>query len=196
MNCLIRAMNIIRKFHTFWFFRKYRRIVNVELQIREKGVQGAFMLLKRYKDRLKVFDQTLCQLDKNKVSIQQFDKLQASLDKEHGTNLFNDMKRLFDSSMSSIKSTIKLDREKTIKSIRNAHLKHVEAIQLHDRLLKEQLDQRLKKIENFVDNLVYDIAKLQSATNISQSQADVRKSTVTAALNNSLSSIKAFKDTR
>ena len=58
-KCLLRAMSIIRKHHTFWHFHKYRRIVNVELQIREKGVQGAFLLLKRYKNRLKAFDETL-----------------------------------------------------------------------------------------------------------------------------------------
>ena len=31
-----RCMQILRKFHTFWFFHKYRRIVHWEVQIKEK----------------------------------------------------------------------------------------------------------------------------------------------------------------
>ena len=47
-------MNILRKHHTFWFFHKYRRIINWEVQMKEKnGIQGAYLLLKRYKNRLK-----------------------------------------------------------------------------------------------------------------------------------------------
>ena len=34
-KCLLRAMYIIRKHHTFWHFHKYRRIINVEQQIRD-----------------------------------------------------------------------------------------------------------------------------------------------------------------
>ena len=30
-------MNTIRKFHTFWFFHKYRRIIHFEVQIKEKN---------------------------------------------------------------------------------------------------------------------------------------------------------------
>ena len=60
----MRAMNIFRKHHTFWHFHKFRRIINIEIQIKEKsGIQGAYMLLKRFKNRLKVFDQTLSEID-------------------------------------------------------------------------------------------------------------------------------------
>lgn len=30
-------MNTLRKFHTFWFFHKYRRIINWEVQMKEKN---------------------------------------------------------------------------------------------------------------------------------------------------------------
>ena len=63
-------MQIMRKYHVFDFFKKYSRIVYVEKQIREKGnIEGAYLLLKRYKNRLKIFDQALSLIDKNKVSL-------------------------------------------------------------------------------------------------------------------------------
>jgi len=54
---VVRMMNTLRKFHTFWFFHKYRRIINWEVKMKEKdSIQGAYLLLKRYKNRLKMFD--------------------------------------------------------------------------------------------------------------------------------------------
>ena len=55
-----RMMHIMRKYHSFHFFKKYAKIVHIEREIREKGnIEGAYLLLKRYKNRLKVFDQAL-----------------------------------------------------------------------------------------------------------------------------------------
>lgn len=55
-----RALATLRKFHIFWFFHKYRRQVKLEVQIKDKdSIQGAYLLLKRYKNRLKGFDEAL-----------------------------------------------------------------------------------------------------------------------------------------
>ena len=55
---------LLRKFHTYYFFKKYRRIVSLEVQVREKhNIQGAYILLKRYKNRLKAFDEALGLMD-------------------------------------------------------------------------------------------------------------------------------------
>lgn len=57
---ITRCMLTLRKFHTFLFFHKYRRTVHWETQIKSKdSIQGAYLLLKRYKNRLKGFDETL-----------------------------------------------------------------------------------------------------------------------------------------
>ena len=105
-------MNIFRKHHTFWFFHKYRRIINVELQIKEKyGIQGAYMLLKRFKDRLKVFDQTISEINKSKVNLTEFRQLESSIDIAHASKLFNDMKVLYDFSMKEIKAKMGHDRD-------------------------------------------------------------------------------------
>ena len=41
------------------------------------------MLLKRYKNRLKQFDQTISEIQKNKVEVLDFDNLKTSLDKSY-----------------------------------------------------------------------------------------------------------------
>ena len=57
---LQRCMVTLRKYHTFFFFHKYRRIVHWEVAIKEKDrIQGAYLLLRRFKNRLKNFDQVI-----------------------------------------------------------------------------------------------------------------------------------------
>lgn len=89
---VVRMMNTIRKFHTFWFFHKYRRIISWEVKMKEKdSIQGAYLLLKRYKNRLKSFDSTLQFISKNKVDLTDFNALKMSLEKERAIRLFKDM---------------------------------------------------------------------------------------------------------
>ena len=78
-----RMMIVIRKYHTFWQFHKYRRIIHWEVQMKSKdSIQGAYLLLKRYKNRLKGFDQTLLTMNENKVEKTAFNELKMSVDRE------------------------------------------------------------------------------------------------------------------
>lgn len=87
-----RMMFTLRKFHTFWQFHKYRRIVHWEVQMKSKdSIQGAYLLLKRYKNRLKAFDQTLLAMNENKVEKTEFNALKMSVDKEQAKNIYRDM---------------------------------------------------------------------------------------------------------
>ena len=93
-------MHIMRKYHIYHFFKKYSRIINIEREIREKGnIEGAYLLLKRYKNRLKIFDQALSLLSKNKVSVTEFNELKESVDKNRAVILFKDMQILFDTTV-------------------------------------------------------------------------------------------------
>ena len=85
-------MNTLRKFHTFWHFHKYRRIIHWQVKLKEKdSIQGAYLLLKRYKNRLKAFDSTLSIINKNKVDQEDFDTLKLSLEKERAIRIYKDM---------------------------------------------------------------------------------------------------------
>lgn len=104
-------MNVIRKFHTFWFFHKYRRQINYEVTIKEKDrIGGAYLLLKRYKNRLKAFDQTLSTINATKVDKVEYDKFKLSLEKERAMTLFRDMELLFDSTITDMKREMHNDK--------------------------------------------------------------------------------------
>ena len=53
------------------------------MQLKQKdSIQGAYFILKRYKNRLKVFDQTLQAIDERKVEKTEFNVLKMSVDKQ------------------------------------------------------------------------------------------------------------------
>ena len=67
------------------------------------SIQGAYLLLKRYKNRLKVFDETLQRVEKSKVNLVEFDALKASIDKATATQIYHDMETLFDTTVKEMK---------------------------------------------------------------------------------------------
>ena len=107
-----RAGYIFRKFHIYQYFQKYRRNVNLEIQIREKSnIQGAYLLLKRYKNRLKAFDEALCKMNLSKVDLADFNALKMSVKQERTITVYEDMQKLLDSKMNQIDQTIQRDRD-------------------------------------------------------------------------------------
>lgn len=67
-------------------------------EIRDKDkINGAFLLMKRFKNRLKAFDEAMQALNRQKVNITDFEKLSASLDFSRAETIFKDMVSLLDS---------------------------------------------------------------------------------------------------
>ena len=105
-------MQVLRKFHTFWFFHKYRRIVHWEVAIKEKdSIQGAYLLLRRFKNRLKNFDNVVAQIQDSKVGIVEFEDLKRSLEKQRAMTIFEDMKLLFDTTVSDFSNRIQNNKD-------------------------------------------------------------------------------------
>ena len=87
-----------RKFQLFHAVRKVHLQTNRLAAVRDKSkIDGAFLLLKRFKNRLKAFDTALHAMDRSKVNQNEFNELCTSIDKERSRAIFDDMKRLFDS---------------------------------------------------------------------------------------------------
>ena len=77
--------------------------MNLEIQIREKSnIQGAYLLLKRYKNRLKAFDEALCKMNLSKVDLADFNALKTSVKQERTITVYEDMQKLLDSKMNQI----------------------------------------------------------------------------------------------
>lgn len=65
-------------------------------------IEGAYLLLRRFKNRLKTFDSALEKVNCNKVERKELEKLAASVDKSHAQTIFRDMKLLFDTTVMQI----------------------------------------------------------------------------------------------
>lgn len=92
-----KLLRIFRKYQTFHAFVKFCKKTNWELMLKDRSrIDGAYLLLKRFKGRLKLFDQALEKLHDDKASKDDLDTLALSLDKHRATSLFNDMKQLYD----------------------------------------------------------------------------------------------------
>jgi len=86
-----------KKFHQFTELRKFKMQTSLLAQIRDKDkINGAYLLLKRFKNRLKAFDTALHALDKTKATIIDLNHLSSSLDLARSQSIFEDMKLLFD----------------------------------------------------------------------------------------------------
>ena len=62
-------------------------------------IEGAYLLLKRFKNRLKGMDEVVRSVSKDKADKKDFEKLEKSLAKGRAEAVFNDMKDLFDTTV-------------------------------------------------------------------------------------------------
>ena len=70
---------------------------NTFAQIRDKNkIEGAYLLMKRFKNRLKAFDAAMQALNNSKANVTDFDELRRGLDFTRTENVFRDMMALID----------------------------------------------------------------------------------------------------
>ena len=80
--------------------RKFSKQARWEAQLMDKSkIEGAYLLLKRFKNRLKTFDTALAKVHDLKADKKDFTELQQSLDKDRAQSIFNDMRILFDTTV-------------------------------------------------------------------------------------------------
>lgn len=86
---MVRSFSNFQLYHTF---RKYKRNANYETALKDKSkIEGAYLLLKRYKNRLKNFDTALAQIESNKADKKELAQLTKSLDNQTNLAILKDM---------------------------------------------------------------------------------------------------------
>ena len=66
----------LRKYHIFHEFRKMHQKTSSIALIRDKNkIEGAYLLMKRFKNRLKAFDQAIQAMNVRKADVTDLDKL-------------------------------------------------------------------------------------------------------------------------
>ena len=79
----------------------------------ERGrIDGAYLLLKRFKGRLKMFDKALEKLHIDKTGKDEFNNLCQSLDKHRAQSIMSDMKKLFQGNMAEALTKMNTHKEK------------------------------------------------------------------------------------
>ena len=75
---LVKNLNKLQLYHAF---RRYHKKVCWELALKDKSkIDGAYLLLKRYKNRLKNYDLALERIDQKKCDKSEFEALSQSVD--------------------------------------------------------------------------------------------------------------------
>ena len=79
-------------------FTRYATQSLYQRQLKDKSkIEGAYLLLKRYKNRLKNYDAALERISSLKADKSFVEKLEEQTKPERAVSVFNDMKILFDS---------------------------------------------------------------------------------------------------
>ena len=92
-----------KKFHIGQAFKRYRQQAMWEVQLREKDkIEGAYLLLKRFKNRLKNMDSALEKLNEKKSDRSELAILSESVDSNKTVSIFNDMKVLLDTTVQNM----------------------------------------------------------------------------------------------
>ena len=93
-----RLIVIYRRIKLYRIFRKYATQSLHQRQLQDKSkIEGAYLLLKRYKNRLKNYDAALERITSLKADKSSLEKLEEQTKPERAVSVFNDMKILFDS---------------------------------------------------------------------------------------------------
>ena len=72
---ILRLQDILRRYKLYHVWRKYVKQASFETQLMNKGkIDGAYILLKRFKNRLKGLDQVVSQIERDKLSNKDFER--------------------------------------------------------------------------------------------------------------------------
>ena len=122
-------------------------------------IEGAYLLLKRFKNRLKNFDIALEKVHEMKANKEDFFRLKQSLDRDRAMSIFNDMKILFDSTVKKIDDKFNHERSQVediyAKILRDQKLVMTAFEKKYNHLILE----KIVKLETLVNDLSLEQAK-------------------------------------
>ena len=88
-----RCTVIFRKFKLYHSWRRYAQNVNFANKLRDKAkIDGAYLLIKRLKNRLKGLDEVVHKVSNDKINHTDFELFKKSMSKHRADSVFDDMK--------------------------------------------------------------------------------------------------------
>ena len=78
-------------------FRRYAKNISFDATLRDKSkIDGAYLLIKRFKNRLKGLDEVVRRVNSEKADRMDLERLEKSTAKGRADVVFDDMKQLFE----------------------------------------------------------------------------------------------------
>ena len=95
-----RCLNVLRKYVLYHAFRRYAKNINLEAVLKDKSkIDGAYLLIKRFKNRLKGLDEVVRRVNSEKANRIDLERLEKVTARGRAEVVFEDMTQLFESTV-------------------------------------------------------------------------------------------------
>ena len=92
-----RVTQIVRKFILYHSWRRYAKNITYVTALKDKSkIDGAYLLIKRFKNRLKSIDDVMRRINIEKANHADFEQLKASMAINRAKAVFDDMSKLME----------------------------------------------------------------------------------------------------
>ena len=152
-------------------------------QIKDKNkIEGAYLLLRRFKNRLKVFDETMKAMHETKANLSDLEDLKIFIDPTRAQCVMNDMKILFHSTVGEFEKKLEAGQSQIdvkYERILEKQNKMVLAIEVR---YTGTIKKRIDRIEAFTNDLAMEQARLTACAGMNiMSSMTARQATQVAA---------------
>lgn len=125
-------------------------------------IEGAYILLKRFKNRLKGFDSVIKKVSDEKADREDFVRLEQSMAKGRAESVFVDMKILFDSTVKQFDQKVVYERKEVAKAYERIVEKQRAMILGFEMKYDNMIKGRMDRLEAVMDDLAFEQAKLNA----------------------------------
>ena len=173
-------------------FKKYASQVLYEVQLRDKSkIDGAYLLLKRYKNRLKNFDSALERIYEIKADKSQVEKIEEQSKPERAISVFKDMKMLLDATTKQFEERLQREMTKIQTQYGKLLQEQKQAVYDIENHYSHQIGSKIQGMEDFMNEIALEQAKMKEKYNGANREQFVNKSSLFPLQNTSLSKFHA-----
>lgn len=160
-NKVKRCLVVLRKYVTHHFMRKWKVNHSVEVQIKDKNkIEGAYLLLRRYKNRLKAFDEAVKVIHENMADKKDFAELKKSIQPGRNVAVMEDMKLLFDSTVKQFDKRLIAEKNQLAATYDRIIQKQKNMVLAFEMKYSNMIKSRIDRVEAFTNDLAMEQARL------------------------------------
>ena len=160
-----RVVEILRSYTLYHMMRRWRRQASFETAVREKSkIDGAYILIKRFKNRLKALDQAVERLHTLKANQVEVNELRAATSQERAQSVMDDMKLLFDTTTKEFEKKLQAKIAEVEKTYDRIIEKQKSLFVGFEMKYSNKMNHRLKNVEQFMDSIAIEQARLAEET--------------------------------